>query len=70
MKEELLIKDAEEKEIWKEYGYLPKERPVPELIKYGIVNLNKPKGPTSHQVTAWVKKILEIRKAGHAGTLD
>ena len=36
----------------------------------GWVNLNKPCGPTSHQVTAWVKVILGVNKAGHAGTLD
>lgn len=32
--------------------------------------LDKPRGPTSHQVSAWVKEILGISKAGHVGTLD
>jgi H/ACA ribonucleoprotein complex subunit 4 len=36
----------------------------------GFINLDKPAGPTSHQVVAWVKEILEIEKAGHGGTLD
>ena len=27
-------------------------------------------GPTSHQVTAWVRNIVGIEKAGHSGTLD
>ena len=36
----------------------------------GWVNLNKPCGPTSHQATAWVKGILGVSRAGHAGTLD
>ncbi len=40
------------------------------LINYGIVNIDKPRGPTSHQTTDYVKKILKIEKAGHSGTLD
>lgn len=36
----------------------------------GIIVLNKPKGCTSHDVVAIVKKILNIRKVGHTGTLD
>lgn len=52
------------------YGKRPEERSVEELIKYGFVNIDKPRGPTSHEVVAWVKNILEIKKAGHGGTLD
>jgi H/ACA ribonucleoprotein complex subunit 4 len=52
------------------YGKNPYERSVEELIEYGIINLNKPRNPTSHQVTDFVKKILGIKKAGHSGTLD
>lgn len=36
----------------------------------GIVNVNKPKGLTSHQVVAKLRKILGIRQIGHTGTLD
>ncbi|MBT3394937.1 RNA-guided pseudouridylation complex pseudouridine synthase subunit Cbf5 [archaeon] len=54
----------------KDYGKSPKERTTEELIKYGVVNINKPEGPTSHQVTSYVKDILKIEKAGHSGTLD
>jgi len=53
-----------------EYGKFPKDRTIEELLNYGIVNIDKPKGPTSHQVADYVKKILEIKKAGHSGTLD
>src|SRR3989344_462995 len=53
-----------------EFGKHPSERTPEELIKYGIVNLDKPKGPSSHQVSDYVKKILQISKAGHSGTLD
>lgn len=35
----------------------------------GIVVIDKPRGPSSHQVTAWVGEILG-RRVGHAGTLD
>lgn len=43
---------------------------VESLINYGIVNIDKPSGPTSHQITDYVKKILKLEKAGHSGTLD
>lgn len=43
---------------------------IEELIQYGIVNIDKPQGPTSHQVSDYVQKILGISKAGHSGTLD
>jgi H/ACA ribonucleoprotein complex subunit 4 len=52
------------------FGILPDKRPVETLIDYGIVNIDKPKGPTSHQVSAYVQKILHINKSGHSGTLD
>jgi len=52
------------------YGCDPFKRPIEELIKYGIINIDKPRGPTSHQVSAYVKNILGIEKCGHSGTLD
>jgi len=58
------------KEAVGEFGKHPSERNAAELVDYGIVNLDKPKGPTSHQVADYVKKILKISKAGHSGTLD
>jgi H/ACA ribonucleoprotein complex subunit 4 len=48
----------------------PNERTVEELIKRGIVNIDKPRGPSSHEVATWVKRALKIDKAGHSGTLD
>ena len=47
----------------------PKYKVKGNLIDYGIINLNKPKGPTSHQTTDYLKQILHIKKAGHSGTL-
>ena len=52
------------------FGIDPSKRPVQELLQYGIVNLDKPAGPTSHQVSSYVQKILHITKDGHSGTLD
>ena len=52
------------------FGKAPEERTTEEMIHYGIVNIDKPKGPTSHQTSDYVKKILKIDKAGHSGTLD
>ncbi len=52
------------------YGCVPEKRDTKEIINYGIVNVNKPSGPTSHQIADYVKKILGIKKAGHSGTLD
>ncbi|MCD6522866.1 MAG: RNA-guided pseudouridylation complex pseudouridine synthase subunit Cbf5 [Candidatus Diapherotrites archaeon] len=50
-----------------------KETPIKhdfDRIKCSFVAIDKPAGPSSHEVTAWVKKILDVKKAGHAGTLD
>ncbi len=52
------------------YGKDPYSRSVPELLDMGVINMDKPYGPTSHEVTAWVKNILHIKRAGHSGTLD
>jgi H/ACA ribonucleoprotein complex subunit 4 len=52
------------------YGHHPDKRPILALLDYGLVLIDKPDGPTSHEVVAWVKRILNIEKAGHSGTLD
>ncbi|MBI3051156.1 RNA-guided pseudouridylation complex pseudouridine synthase subunit Cbf5 [Candidatus Woesearchaeota archaeon] len=52
------------------YGFWPDKRPAELLVDSGVVNIDKPAGPTSHQVSSYVKQILGIRKAGHSGTLD
>ena len=35
-----------------------------------FVLVDKPRGPSSHQVTAWARDLLGVTTAGHAGTLD
>ena len=53
-----------------EHGWAPQQRPVEVMLDYGLIPLDKPRGPTSHEVVAWTKKILHVNKAGHSGTLD
>ena len=66
-REVLVRKDAKSSNS---YGSNPDNRPMDQLINYGVVNIDKPKGPTSHQVSSYVQKILGIQKSGHSGTLD
>jgi H/ACA ribonucleoprotein complex subunit 4 len=47
-----------EAETSPEYGKQPNMRSVPELLNMGTVNLDKQRGPTSHEVAHTVKKIL------------
>lgn len=51
-------------------GFTPLRRPVLEYIRYGVINLDKPSNPSSHEVVAWIKRILRVEKTGHSGTLD
>lgn len=39
-------------------------------MKTGFINLDKPSNPSSHEVVAWIKRILKVEKTGHSGTLD
>jgi len=66
--QELLVK-AEDRTN-PSYGHKPDERPAEEYLKYGVINLDKPAGPTSHEVAAWVKRILKLGQVGHGGTLE
>ena len=53
-----------------EKGVKPSKRSVEEKLKFGVIVLDKPVGPTSHEAASFVKKILHLKKAGHTGTLD
>jgi len=67
IKREILLKKESETN-W-DYGQDPNKRSTEELVNYGIINLNKLSGPTSHMVSDYVQKILGITKSGHSGTL-
>jgi len=64
----LLVK--REAETSPEYGKPPSMRSVKELLNMGTVNLDKQRGPTSHEVAHTVKKILGLEQLGHGGTLE
>lgn len=51
-------------------GCSPLKRPIKEYIHGGFINLDKPSNPSSHEVVAWIKRILRCEKTGHSGTLD
>ena len=53
-----------------EYGTYYDKRNLEQLLNYGLILLDKPPGPTSHETVAWTKRILKIPKIGHSGTLD
>jgi len=52
------------------YGCNPKDRPLEELLGCGVILIDKPPGPTSHQLAAWSRNLLGIARIGHGGTLD
>ena len=68
IKRELQVKNEDNTNP--KYGHEPEHRPPQDYIRYGVINLDKPAGPTSHEVAAWTKKILKIDCIGHGGTLE
>ena len=64
---EVLVRDDEPPS---DYGKRPEERTVEELLEYGVINLDKPAGPSSHEVVAWIKRLTGLEKVAHGGTLD
>lgn len=68
MKRELLVRKKTTSN--EQFGRDPNTVPTEELLTRCIVIIDKPAGPTSHQVSDYLKKILHVDKAGHSGTLD
>jgi H/ACA ribonucleoprotein complex subunit 4 len=52
------------------HGTYYDKRTIEQLLNYGLIILDKPPGPTSHETVAWTKRILKLPKIGHSGTLD
>ena len=67
-KRKLLVK-SDDFEIT-DYGQKPMDRDVKDLIRLGVINVDKHPNPTSQEIVATIKKIFNLRKAGHSGTLD
>ena len=77
MENKLLFEQIERKVLVKKesvtdvkYGKKPEERAIEELLKNGVICLNKPQGPSSHQVADYIKQIFNVEKVGHGGTLE
>ncbi|KAH0342344.1 centromere/microtubule-binding protein-like protein cbf5, partial [Aureobasidium melanogenum] len=51
-------------------GATPLKRDLKSYISSGVINLDKPSNPSSHEVVAWIKRILRCERTGHSGTLD
>ena len=49
---------------------LKAKKTIQELLEFGIINIDKPSGPTSFDVSDFVRKKLNLRKTSHFGTLD
>jgi len=52
------------------HGASPLKRDIQNYVKSGFICLDKPANPSSHEVVAWIKRILRVDKTGHSGTLD
>jgi len=52
------------------HGCHPMERSLEALLSAGTIHVDKPTGPTSHQVSAWARDIIGLDRMGHGGTLD
>ncbi|GCB72851.1 H/ACA ribonucleoprotein complex subunit DKC1 [Scyliorhinus torazame] len=51
-------------------GCSPLKREIADYVRSGFINLDKPANPSSHEVVAWIRRILRVEKTGHSGTLD
>ena len=60
----------EKAETSTDYGTLPEKRSIEQLLQKGFFIVDKPFGPTSNQVSHWVKEEINLQKTGHFGTLD
>lgn len=52
------------------FGCSPAKRNIEDYLRAGVINLDKPANPSSHEIVAWIKRILRAQKTGHSGTLD
>ncbi|MDR1690973.1 MAG: RNA-guided pseudouridylation complex pseudouridine synthase subunit Cbf5 [Candidatus Methanoplasma sp.] len=64
----MLIKD--QNTLPDKWGKRPSDRSLGELLEAGVLAIDKPPGPTSHQATAWARDALNVRDISHGGTLD
>ena len=53
-----------------DYGTIPGDRTIEQLLESCFILLDKSPGPSSHQVSAWARDMMGLEKLGHGGTLD
>jgi len=49
---------------------IKQKKSIFELLNFGIINIDKPSGPTSFNVSDFIRKKLGLKKTSHFGTLD
>ena len=49
---------------------IKRKKSVKELLEFGIINIDKPSGPTSFNISDHVRKTLKLNKTSHFGTLE
>ena len=47
-------------------GQSPNKRSIPELLKYGIILLDKPSNVSSHEISAFIRKLYKINRLSHS----
>ena len=52
------------------HGIDPENLSIEQRLASGFILLDKPPGPTSHQIASWVRDLLGLDRLGHGGTLD
>lgn len=52
------------------FGTAPDDRTLEQRLASGFILVDKPAGPTSHQLAAWARDLLGLERLGHGGTLD
>ena len=52
------------------FGTFPDDRSLEQRLASGFILVDKPAGPTSHQLAAWARDLLGLERLGHGGTLD
>jgi H/ACA ribonucleoprotein complex subunit 4 len=61
---------GEERQTDPAFGCHPDERTLEQRLASGFILIDKPAGPTSHQLASWARELLGLERLGHGGTLD
>ena len=62
-----IISIGEEPTFSERNGRSPYERSLSQLMQSGIILVDKPPGPSSHQLAAWAREVLNLTRLGHGG---